>query len=430
MISGIVTGAQTGLALAGLTAQVVGTNLSAAVADSGAFEIPGVPAGNARLQFKNDVINAIADVANVGTDQFIQVRVQLTATAAVIVDETRTHKVSLCHAEGTGNYHLIHISVDAEATHRAHGDGEIGDPVPGQPNKTFDADCRPVGPSIDIEKLTNDQDADDAPGPQITVGSPVTWKYVVTNTGTVNLTAIAVVDDKGVTVNCNGQTTLAVGASMTCTGSGLVTVVGPYRNLGSVTANWSTATGSGTVTDSDPSNYLGITPIEIEKLTNGEDADVAPGSSILVGSTVMWEYTLTNIGTVLLTAIAVVDDRGVVVNCGGQATLAPGGSMTCTGTGVAVAGQYRNIGSVTANWAVGAVSGVVTDADPSHYFGITEEDEGPKVTLCHRTGAGFYVKISVGISAEPAHRAHGDAMIGEAVPGQAGRIFAASCGVQ
>jgi hypothetical protein len=52
------------------------------------------------------------------------------------------------------------------------------------------------------------------------------------------------------------------------------------------------------------------------------------------------------------------------------------------------------------------------------------------VQLCHRTGAGFYVLIEVSVNAEPAHRAHGDGKIGEAVPGNAGKRFGAGCQVQ
>jgi hypothetical protein len=52
------------------------------------------------------------------------------------------------------------------------------------------------------------------------------------------------------------------------------------------------------------------------------------------------------------------------------------------------------------------------------------------VQLCHRTGAGFYVLIDISVSAEPAHRAHGDAKIGEAVPGQEGKVFGPGCRVQ
>jgi hypothetical protein len=50
--------------------------------------------------------------------------------------------------------------------------------------------------------------------------------------------------------------------------------------------------------------------------------------------------------------------------------------------------------------------------------------------LCHRTGNGSYHLIEVSTSAEPAHRAHGDGKIGEAVPGSAGKVFAVGCVVR
>lgn len=417
-------------AFAGFTVRVMGTSLSAIVGATGAFEIPGVPAGNLRLQFTGGAVNATADLADVRDGQYIEIQVVVSGTSASITGEARSRKVSLCHTEGNGSYQLIDVSDAAEAAHREHGDAMVGEAVPGQPGKTFDSTCRPVGPSVEIEKATNGEDADSAPGPEITVGSTVTWTYVVTNTGTVNLTGIVVADDRTVVVICNGQTTLAPGASMTCTGSDVVTAIGPYRNVGTVTAQWTSAAGSGSVTDSDPSNYLGISPIEIEKLTNGEEADTPPGPSILVGSPVTWEYRVTNIGTISLTGISVTDDRGVSVNCNGQTALAAGASMTCIGTGVAVLGQYSNIGTVTANWSAGQSSGTVTASDPSHYLGVTSDEEGPKVSLCHKTGAGFYVLISVSINAEPAHLAHGDGKIGGAVPGLPGKAFGAGCSVQ
>ena len=55
---------------------------------------------------------------------------------------------------------------------------------------------------------------------------------------------------------------------------------------------------------------------------------------------------------------------------------------------------------------------------------------GHKVQLCHRTGNGSYHMIEVDLDAEPAHRAHGDAKVGEAVPGQAGKTFAPDCSVR
>jgi uncharacterized repeat protein (TIGR01451 family) len=300
-------------AATGLTVSVVGTNLSAAVESSGYFQLPGVPSGTVRLQFRDAGVDATVEISNVGQESLIEIQVQLTGTSAVIVEEVRSNsKVSLCHSTGTGLYHMIDVSDSAEPAHRAHGDGKVGDSVPGRPMMVFDQNCRAVGPAIQIKKSTNGEDADNAPGPTIVVGSPVTWQYVVTNTGTIPLTNVAVADNMNVAVTCPG-TTLAVQQSMTCSGSG-----------------------------------------------------------------------------------------------------------------AAVAGQYSNVGTATAS----STSGAVTDSDASHYFGqALVTDEGPKVQICHRTGNGSYHLIEISVSAEPAHRAHGDGKITEAVPGSPGKFFGAGCSV-
>jgi hypothetical protein len=314
VVAGTVNRASGGAA-AGLTVSVVGTSASAAVQGSGAFELSGVPAGSVQLRFKDATVDATTQLQNVTADERIQIQVNVSASTATIVAEERstTAKVSLCHAEGNGTYHLIEVSVSAEPAHRAHGDAKIGEPVPADSTKTFNQDCRPSGASIRIKKATNGQDADDAPGPTITVGAAVSWEYVVTNTGTVALTGVAVTDDRGVRVTC-------------------------------------------------------------------------PAS-----------------------------------------TLAAGQSMTCTGSGTATAGQYVNVGTAAADWS----GGKVTSTDRSHYFGqAPSEQEGPKVELCHRTGNGSFNLIEVSTSAEPAHRAHGDGKIGEAVPGNPGKVFGAGCAVR
>ena len=53
-----------------------------------------------------------------------------------------------------------------------------------------------VESAIAIEKSTNGADADAAPGPQIDVGDPVTWTYVVTNPGNVSVANVEVTDDQ------------------------------------------------------------------------------------------------------------------------------------------------------------------------------------------------------------------------------------------
>ena len=290
---------------------VVGTERAAAVSASGRFQITGVPPGDVVLQFSDGNSTTTAFLAAVGDGEQVEVEVDLSGTTAAIIRETRSaFKIQLCHRTGTGRYQPIEVSVNAEAAHRAHGDGEIGDPVPADPTQRFDENCQPALIAVTIEKSTNGEDADRAPGPSILVGDPVTWTYLVTNTGLLPLTAIVVTDDQGVIVTCPAAT-LAVGTSMTCTGVG-VAILGPYVNVGTVTA----LSGTTAVTASDVSRYRGVEPTE-----------------------------------------------------------------------------------------------------------------SVKVELCHRTGAGFYVLISVGAPAEPAHLAHGDGKVGEPVPGQPGSVFSPTCGV-
>jgi hypothetical protein len=304
------------LEASGLKITVVGTNLSAVADQSGRFQIAGVPTGDVQLQF-GDAVSSTVMLPNVGEFEQIEIRVSVGNGSASVISEVRSSgKTRLCHRSDGVSYHLIEVSVSAEPAHRAHGDGAVGDPVPADPTKVFDAACSLVGPlaQIDIEKLTNGRSADAAPGPSLSVGSPVTWQYVVRNTGTIDLTAVVVSDNKN-----------------------------------------------------------------------------------------------------------------VVVDCGGRTMLPAGQSMTCTGTGTAVLGQYENIGTVTAQ----SVTGPVTDSDASHYLGVAAVQETPtlKVQLCHRTGNGRYRVIEVSVSAERAHRAHGDGRIGEAVPGRPGSTFLAGCAV-
>jgi uncharacterized repeat protein (TIGR01451 family) len=216
-------------------------------------------------------------------------------------------------------------------------------------------------PGIDVEKATNGEDADQWPGEFIPVGDPVTWTYVVRNTGNDVLTGVAVVDNQGVLVSCP-STTLDVGASMPCTAPAGVAAPGPYENVATATA-----VGDGvTVEDSDPSHYFGEEPsVTIEKSTNGEDADLAPGPSVQVGGRVEWLYEVTNTGNVPL-VWNVTDDRLPGVICP-RPVLGAGQTAHCRGpVGVAQAGQYENTATVEGTSPAGQE---VSDSDPSHYFG-------------------------------------------------------------
>ncbi|MBI4789846.1 MAG: hypothetical protein HY782_22665 [Chloroflexi bacterium] len=238
----------------------------------------------------------------------------------------------------------------------------VGTPPGGLPPVTREDPSNYFGaqPSIKIVKSTNGQDANDAPGPALLVGSAVTWTYLVTNNGNVPLTNITVTDDKGVAVACL-STSLAAGASMTCTANGIATA-GQYRNMGTVIG---TPPVGPTVSAQDPSHYIGVAPaIAIKKTVNGDDANTPPGPSILVNSTVTWAYIVTNTGDVTLSNVKVTDNKIGAITCS-KSTLAIGESITCTASGKAIAGAYKNTGTVT-----GEYSGTtVTANDPAHYFG-------------------------------------------------------------
>jgi hypothetical protein len=238
-----------------------------------------------------------------------------------------------------------------------------------------------INPSISIEKATNGEDADTPTGPMILVGDPVNWTYVVTNTNGTVLTNVVVTDDKGVTVSCP-KTTLAVGEEMTCTANGTAEA-GQYANIGTVVG---TPPVGSNVTDTDPSHYFGVAPsIDIEKATNGEDADAPTGPSIPVGDSVVWTYVVENTGNVDLSNVVVTDDKLGAINCP-KTTLAVGESMTCTANGTAMAGQYSNLGTVVGTPPVGPN---VTDSDPSHYYG--EE----MVTFCSFSQGYWFAKPNV-----------------------------------
>ncbi|WP_342305578.1 PEF-CTERM sorting domain-containing protein [Methanolobus sp. ZRKC5] len=127
----------------------------------------------------------------------------------------------------------------------------------------------------------------------------------------------------------------------------------------------------------DPANPS----IDIEKSTNGVDADDSDDApEILVGSDVTWTYTVTNTGNVDLTNVVVADDKigDPLYNVG---NLSVGESFTFDATeiGSAALGLYTNVGTARGEYG----ETLVSDTDPSHYFGVedTEIPEFPTIAL-------------------------------------------------
>ena len=231
----------------------------------------------------------------------------------------------------------------------------------------------PGDPGLHIEKLTNGEDADTAPGPSIKVGQPVLWEYVVENTGGVALTKVQVSDDKGVDVSCP-KAALGPGERMTCTGRGIAEAC-QYENIGTATAR---TPDDELVSAADPSHYFGDqnAAIGIELLVNGDEADTPAGPTVNVGSKISWTYFVTNKGDVALNSVKVSDGLGAAVSCP-KASLRPGESMTCTASGTASKGQVKNAGSVTGQSSCSEVHA----EDPGYYFGREDTPESPSISI-------------------------------------------------
>jgi uncharacterized repeat protein (TIGR01451 family) len=160
----------------------------------------------------------------------------------------------------------------------------------------------PAAPAITLDKLTNGSD-----GPSVLVGSTVTWTYLVTNTGNVDLYNITVVDDMGTPSNTEDDiqvgtiTSLAPQAFQTLTLTGTA-IAGPYSNTATVRGEL--LNSERFVSDSDASNYIGTVlqsaAINVVKSSTTTEVNT-------IDQNVPYTFTVTNVGNVALTNIIVTD---------------------------------------------------------------------------------------------------------------------------
>ncbi len=170
-----------------------------------------------------------------------------------------------------------------------------------EPLRDFEGlECLSAPAAIVVEKSTNGEDADDLPGPTVIAGSTVTWTYFVVNTGGVTLNSVALIDDKEGAITCP-QTTLASGASMTCTKTGIAGT-GQYSNTATVTGV--RVDNGQAVQDTDPSHYNGEAQshadIEISKILNTPEP-------VVVGQEISYTIRITNTGASDLVTLPLED---------------------------------------------------------------------------------------------------------------------------
>jgi len=271
---------------------------------------------------------------------------------------------------------------------------------------TVQGQTHPVGPtsdtssytgnaltaSLSIEKSTNGKDADtEETQDHIDVGTPITWEYVVENTGDTNISAGQVTDSiEGLICEFD---VLTPGQTKTCTKTGTAQE-GQYENTATVTG---LAYGFA-IEASDKSHYLGRPlpvphpSIVIDKATNGNSGNSIDNQAhVAVGDPIRWTYYVVNNGDTDFTDIKVTDDQEGDVPCP-KTMLAPQEEMVCTLSGTAEAGQYINTATVVAWYG----ENNVTATDTSYYFGVIPQQPNPSMQFDKSTNGGDGVEVEVG----------------------------------
>jgi LPXTG-motif cell wall-anchored protein len=235
-------------------------------------------------------------------------------------------------------------------------------------------------PDIEVVKSVWDgdswEDANTAPGPTLLIGTTPQFKYVITNLNGVTLTDVTLADDVLGSITLP-KSTLTSGEVMTVEASG-TWGEGLQTNIASVSAKY----GTSTYTDTDPANYTGADPdiMVVKSIWDGdswEDANSAPGPSLLTGTTPLFQYVITNLNGVTLTDVTLTDNILGAITLP-KSTLAYGESMTVEATGAWALGLQTNIATVS-----GSYRGIIyTDTDPASYTGtVPGEDNDPNVVL-------------------------------------------------
>ena len=193
---------------------------------------------------------------------------------------------------------------------------------------------------LTVTKQVNSDDASSAPGLAVTDGEEVTWTYTVTNTGTLALTDLVVVDaDTSPSdatpdpIHSETIPTLAPGASLTLTATGSARA-GQYRNTVTVTAADPERPGQSISAADDAYYYGGVGALEVTKqvreAADGEFVDLLETDQ---GAELEWQIVVTNSGSTVLSGVVAND--GDIEATARNEDLEPGESATFVFTGVA-----------------------------------------------------------------------------------------------
>lgn len=299
-------------------------------------------------------------------------------------------------AVGTGNslsdylstYECINTDTSAVITSGTGTSGKLMIPAADADGVNTNVTCTftntPTAPSIALTKT--------ATGSATQAGDTISYGYTVRNTGNTGLTNVAISDPQltGRTITC-AATSLAVGASTTCTVSAAYVVTQGDVNAGTaggtatVTAKLGTA--DVTATGSSATPIARTARLKIEK--------TATGAPTRAGGTITYAFTVTNTGNTTISGVMVNDPLlgANAVTCS-TTTLAPAASTTCTAPAYVVTQGDVDAGTV-------ANSATVSGTPPSGVALTTDAaSSGSTVTPLTRTSQLTLVKTAAGAPAK------------------------------
>lgn len=235
--------------------------------------------------------------------------------------------------------------------------------------------------SIDVEKFVSSDgttwlEPDDAPGPELAPGSQAWFRFIVTNTGNVDLAGLTLSDSAYDTSTCAPPAALAAGASFDC-------VIGPFAVAEGQHTNTVTASGTHdnlTVTATDAAYYFSgnFPQVQLGKFISTDGGATWRGSAeVRAGDNVSYKFVITNTGNVELTGLVLSDSAFDTSACALPASLLPDAVFECV-IGPFPAGDtaHTNTATVTAAFQ----SQTVTDTDTASYEPLDEVDD-PDVTI-------------------------------------------------
>ena len=235
----------------------------------------------------------------------------------------------------TATYVVAQADVDAGVVNNA-AHATAADPAGGTVTSNLDTAQAPANQSPAISLTKTDSDARSIAHPS--AGRVVTYYFVAENTGNVTLTGVIVYDPlaglSAITCPASWDKTLAPGDHVTC--SATYPLTQDDIDAGSV-ANTATATGT-PPTGADATDVAGddvtLTPAPALSLVKTPN----PATVTAANQTVTYSFLVTNTGNVTITDPSITETAFTgsgtrpVATCPAGASLAPGGSVTCTAT--------------------------------------------------------------------------------------------------